>query len=122
MSDPVSAPLPGPESAPGSPPGSAAVSPGASEAYAAICTALTETFGFLESELRPGATFEELDVDSLALLEFALVMGAHLGVHSADTDLRPGMTLGEAAEYVATLRSGSEAAGTAARPERTPTG
>ncbi|MFF8314488.1 acyl carrier protein [Streptomyces lydicus] len=112
MSDPVSVPLPDPES----------VSPGASEAYAAICTALTETFGFLESELRPGATFEQLEIDSLALLEFALVMGAHLGVHSADAELRPGMTLGEAAEYVATLRSGSEAAGAAAGPERTPTG
>ncbi|MFI0790355.1 acyl carrier protein [Streptomyces lydicus] len=122
MSDPVSAPLPGPGPTPGSPPGSAEMSPAASEAYAAICTALTETFGFLESELRPGATFEQLDIDSLALLEFALVMGAHLGVHSADTELRPGMTLGEAAEYVAALRSGSEAPGAAARPERSPTG
>ncbi|MBL1091530.1 acyl carrier protein [Streptomyces sp. 9-7] len=64
-----------------------------------MCAALNETFGIDTAELHPDATFEELDVDSLALLEFALVMGERLGV-TGETELRPGMTLAEATALV----------------------
>ncbi|MFD8542281.1 acyl carrier protein [Streptomyces sp. NPDC059649] len=80
--------------------------PASSPTYAVICTALHETFGIDTDELRPDATFEELDVDSLALLEFALVMGERLGV-TRETELRPGMTLAEAAALVDTASSSS---------------
>ncbi|MER6307826.1 acyl carrier protein [Streptomyces sp. NPDC001739] len=73
--------------------------PASSPHYAVICAALNETFGIDTAELRPDATFEELDVDSLALLEFALVMGERLGV-TGETELRPGMTLAEATALV----------------------
>ncbi|MEU9497313.1 acyl carrier protein [Streptomyces sp. NPDC048196] len=75
--------------------------PASSPSYAVICAALNETFGIDTAELRPDATFEELDVDSLALLEFALVMGERLGV-TGETELRPGMTLAEATALVDT--------------------
>ncbi|WP_310722881.1 acyl carrier protein [Streptomyces sp. N2A] len=75
--------------------------PAPSPSYTVICAALSETFGIDTAELRPDATFEELDVDSLALLEFALVMGERLGV-TGETELRPGMTLAEAAALVDT--------------------
>lgn len=75
--------------------------PAPSPTYAVICAALSETFGIDTAELRPDATFEELDVDSLALLEFALVMGERLGV-TGETELRPGMTLAEATALVDT--------------------
>ncbi|MEU5208923.1 acyl carrier protein [Streptomyces sp. NPDC020742] len=96
----------------------AAVTPGSGPvdgAYAALCAALTETFGVEQHDLRPDATFEELDVDSLALLEFALVMGERLGVSSKDAELRPTMTLAEAAAYVQALRSGAGVPGCAAQ-------
>ncbi|MFE0186440.1 acyl carrier protein [Streptomyces sp. NPDC058989] len=92
VSDVVSAPLSDPDSALGS------------GAYTEICTVLTETFGVEPDALRPSATFEELDLDSLALLEFALVMGERLGVSGADADLRPAMTLREASAFVESLR------------------
>ncbi|GAB7035575.1 acyl carrier protein [Streptomyces sp. NPDC021749] len=79
-------------------------SPAPSPSYDVICTALHETFGIDPAELRPDATFEELDVDSLALLEFALVMGERLGV-TGETELRPGMTLAEATALVDTSSS-----------------
>lgn len=94
----------------------------ASDSYLAICAALSETFGVEPAELRPEATFEELEVDSLALLEFAIVMSERLGVSGGDADLRPSMTLGEAATIVEELRSQAGSANRAAPAARTPAG
>ncbi len=102
VSDPVSAVssdrVSDPASAPGSDPG----------AYAEICAVLTETFGVEPDALRPNTTFQELDLDSLALLECALVMGERIGVSGGDADLRPAMTLREASAVVESLRPRSD--------------
>lgn len=94
----------------------------AADSYLAICSALSETFGVEPAELRPEATFEELEVDSLALLEFAIVMSERLGVSGGDADLRPSMTLGEAAAIVEELRSQAGGTDRAAPAVRTATG
>lgn len=93
----------------------------ASDSYTAICDALTATFGVEPEALRPGATFAELDLDSIALLEFALVMGERLGVRGGNAELLPTMTLGEATVFVDTLRSPSGVVDGAARTAGSPT-
>ncbi|MFI6769304.1 acyl carrier protein [Streptomyces sp. NPDC050355] len=102
VSDPVSDVAADRVSDPTSAPGSD------SGAHAEICAVLTETFGVEPDALRPSTTFQELDLDSLALLEFALVMGERLGVSGGDADLRPAMTLREASALVESLRSHSD--------------
>ncbi|MGP8304417.1 acyl carrier protein [Streptomyces inhibens] len=92
-----------------------------SDSYTAICEALTETFGVEPADLRPDVSFEQLEVDSLALLELALVMSERLGV-TGEADLRPATTLGEAAEFVDALRSPSGIAGGAGQEARTTAG
>ncbi|MCC3766192.1 phosphopantetheine-binding protein [Streptomyces sp. UNOC14_S4] len=63
---------------------------------------LSEHFGIEKSELRPEATFEELEMDSLALVELAVIVEDKLGVRLPDNidGLGLSATLAEAVEFL----------------------
>ncbi|MGW1195431.1 acyl carrier protein [Streptomyces sp. NPDC002536] len=65
---------------------------------------LTKTFRVPDHEITPQVTLEQLQLDSLALAEFALVLQEQIGV-KLDSD-RAGRftTLGDITEHVDTLR------------------
>ena len=63
---------------------------------------LTTKVGVYEDDLRPDATFDELDLDSLVLIEFALIIKKEFGVQLADGELTPGLTVAQTAELLAT--------------------
>ena len=50
------------------------------ETYDVIRSVLSGSFRVPEDEIRPGATLGELDLDSLALTEFVLVLHERFGV------------------------------------------
>ncbi|HVM15836.1 MAG TPA: acyl carrier protein [Egibacteraceae bacterium] len=47
---------------------------------------LTEKFGVPEDDIKPEATFEDLDLDSLDLVEFAMATEEELGVGITDEE------------------------------------
>jgi acyl carrier protein len=57
---------------------------------------LTTYFGVEESEVRPDVTFAELDLDSLAIVEFALVAEKEFGVTIGDDEVSPQATVTDA--------------------------
>ena len=57
---------------------------------------LTSYFGVEESEVRPDATFAELDLDSLAIVEFALVAEKEFGVPIGAAEVSPHATVTDA--------------------------
>ena len=63
-------------------------------------TLLTARFGVTAEELRPDATFDELDLDSLALVEFAMVAEQEFGVPFGEDDVTPQVTVGQAARLI----------------------
>ncbi|AZK95581.1 MULTISPECIES: phosphopantetheine-binding protein [Streptomyces] len=65
------------------------------ESYQLIVQTLTETFGLDEHRMRPDATFEELEVDSLALVELGLIVQERTGHQLSDVGVAS--TLGETA-------------------------
>jgi acyl carrier protein len=56
---------------------------------------LTDKFGVPADDIRPQATFEELDLDSLDLVEFALAAEEELGVRISDDEAAELETLDE---------------------------
>ncbi|MFI9649454.1 acyl carrier protein [Streptomyces sp. NPDC052040] len=50
--------------------------------------------------VRPEATFAELDVDSLTMVEIGIRIERDLGVVVADSELRTGLTLAATAELI----------------------
>lgn len=54
--------------------------------YDRVKTLLVEKFGVPEDDLSPEATFEDLDLDSLDLVEFALAAEEELGVRISDEE------------------------------------
>ncbi len=54
--------------------------------YDKVKTLLVEKFGVEEDEISPTATFEDLDLDSLDLVEFALAAEEELGVRISDEE------------------------------------
>ena len=50
---------------------------------------LVSYFGVEEHEVTPDATFAELDLDSLAIVEFALVAEKEFGVAIAEDEVSP---------------------------------
>lgn len=85
--------------------------PGTSDTYALVRDALTSTFRIPADELSPDVTLEQLDLDSLALAEFVLVLEERLGVKPDSAHATPAATLAEVADYLDELRT----AGTTAR-------
>ncbi len=54
--------------------------------YEKVKEILVDKFGVEEEEVRPEATFEDLDLDSLDLVEFALAAEEDLGVRISDEE------------------------------------
>jgi acyl carrier protein len=61
---------------------------------------LVEKFGIDDEEVRPDASFEELDLDSLDLVEFALAAEEEFGVRISDEEAEEFETLGDAVSMV----------------------
>jgi len=57
-----------------------------SDVYDRVKELLTDKFGVPEEDIRLEATFEDLDLDSLDLVEFALATEEELGVGISDDE------------------------------------
>lgn len=66
-----------------------------------LMSLLTTKVGVLADDLSPEATFDELDIDSLVLVEFALIIKKEYGVQLKDGELTPDITLAQTAELLA---------------------
>ncbi|QCX74758.1 acyl carrier protein [Streptomyces sp. YIM 121038] len=66
--------------------------------YDVMTRLLTEHFGVPEDQIRPDATFEALEFDSLARLELGMVLADTFGVSLPEDQVD--MTLAEAAEHL----------------------
>jgi propionyl-CoA carboxylase beta chain len=64
--------------------------------YDRVQTLLVDKFGVPADDIRPEATFEELDLDSLDLVEFALAAEEELGVRITDEEAEQLATLADA--------------------------
>jgi acyl carrier protein len=73
--------------------------------YDLITATLVETFELDAGQLTPQSTFEDLGLDSLALVEMALVVHEHTG--TAVEGITPQSTLAEAAALLASAADGS---------------
>lgn len=65
-----------------------------------ISEALVE-FGAEADEIKPDATWEQLDVDSLDLVELAQIVEDEYGVELRESDMEKLETVGDAVEMVA---------------------
>jgi acyl carrier protein len=65
-----------------------------------VTALLTSRFGITEDELRPAVTFDDLDLDSLALVEFAMVAEKEFGVAFDADDISPQVTVSGAVELI----------------------
>jgi acyl carrier protein len=65
-----------------------------------LAALLVSRFGITEGELRPDVTFAELDLDSLALVEFAMVAEKEFGVPVGEDELSPSDTVSVAIELI----------------------
>ncbi|MGW2651914.1 phosphopantetheine-binding protein [Streptomyces sp. NPDC001393] len=63
--------------------------------YELITTTLTDTFGIDPAQMSPDSTFEQLELDSLAMVEMAIMVQEQTGAEIGD--LTPRSTLAEAA-------------------------
>lgn len=61
---------------------------------------LVSYFGVEPDEVRPDATFAELDLDSLAIVEFALVAEKEFGVTIGEDEVSPQATVRDALELL----------------------
>ncbi|MFJ8677140.1 phosphopantetheine-binding protein [Streptomyces sp. NPDC093589] len=66
-----------------------------------LVTLLSEKFGLPEDEILAGATFDELDIDSLVLVELSLLVRKELGVVLAEGDLQSSFQIEDAVAVVA---------------------
>ena len=69
--------------------------------YDKIASLLAEKFGVAEADLSPSATFEDLDLDSLDLVEFAMTIQDELGVELTDDEAAELDTLDDAVKLLA---------------------
>jgi acyl carrier protein len=65
-----------------------------------LAALLISRFGVTEGELSPHVTFAELDLDSLALVEFAMVAEKEFAVPLGEDELSPSDTLAAAVELI----------------------
>jgi acyl carrier protein len=61
---------------------------------------LVDKVGVYEDDLRPDATFDELDLDSLVLIEFALIIKKEFGIRLEEGELAPELSVEQAAELL----------------------
>jgi acyl carrier protein len=64
-------------------------------------TILIERFGVPTDDVTPESTFEDMAVDSLIIVELALILRREYGLQLEDWDLTPEMTVPQAAEFLA---------------------
>ncbi len=64
--------------------------------YDRVKELLVDKFGVPADEISPEATFDDLDLDSLDLVEFALAAEEDLGVRISDEEAEELETLGDA--------------------------
>ncbi|MCZ7416827.1 MULTISPECIES: acyl carrier protein [unclassified Streptomyces] len=77
--------------------------------YDVMTLHLTDHFGVPHDLIRPDATFKDMELDSLALVEFATLMEDTLGVSLPEEHI--GSTLGEVAAYLTEARAAAAATG-----------
>jgi acyl carrier protein len=65
-----------------------------------LAALLTSRFGITDDELRPDVTLAELDLDSLALVEFAMVAEKEFGVPFGEDEVSPQATLSDTVELI----------------------
>lgn len=66
-----------------------------------LATVLIDRFGLLSEELDPDATFADLEIDSICLVELAVISEDEFGVPIGDDDFTAGHTLRTAASLLA---------------------
>lgn len=71
-------------------------------------TILIERFGVPADDVTSDSTLEEMSIDSLIIVEFALILRREYGIQLEDWDLSPSMTIPEAAEFL--MKKGAVAA------------
>jgi acyl carrier protein len=64
--------------------------------YDTIVSLLDDKFGISADEVSPQSTFEELDLDSLDLVEFSMAAEDELGVKITDDEAAELKTVGDA--------------------------
>lgn len=68
--------------------------------YDALVDLLVRRFDVDPAKITPEATFEDLDIDSLFMVELLLVVQAELGVEISDEAATPRDTIAKAAELI----------------------
>lgn len=66
-----------------------------------LAALLISRFGVTRDEVRPDVTFAELDLDSLALVEFAMVAEKEFGIPIGEDELAPQATVTDAVRLIA---------------------
>jgi acyl carrier protein len=69
-------------------------------AFSRLSDLLIRKFGVAADEVSPSATFIDLDLDSLALVEIVLAVQEEFGVDVGDSELTPDDTLSAAADLL----------------------
>ncbi|MER5256131.1 MULTISPECIES: phosphopantetheine-binding protein [unclassified Streptomyces] len=65
-----------------------------------LVTILTEKFGLPADEVLSGASFEELDIDSLILVELGLILRKEIGIVLEEGELKSSFTLDDAVAVI----------------------
>ncbi|MFE5996161.1 acyl carrier protein [Streptomyces sp. NPDC056454] len=68
--------------------------------YKQLVSILTTLHEAPADHFRPEATYADLDVDSLTMVEISIYIERHLGVTVDDSELVPDLTLGATAELI----------------------
>jgi acyl carrier protein len=68
--------------------------------YPRLAALLARTCGLEQEEITPDVTFADLELDSLALVEFAMAVQAEFGVPVADDELSADETVVAAARLI----------------------
>ncbi|PSM42630.1 acyl carrier protein [Streptomyces dioscori] len=73
--------------------------------YGRLVDLLVDRFEVDRAEIGPDTTFEDLDMDSLFLVELLLVIQSDFGVHVSDDAASPGDTVTQVADLIERLAS-----------------